>query len=383
MTREEAIKILQDVRDPRIREAICTLHPELRESEDERIRREIIDFIQWAEDRGMTRHDYHQAKRPAVWIAYLEKRKNLFKGGVGYYFYDGNITHFIGAPAMEELIPVEETCKESLHISETCKEKPNSFTDEDERIRSVILKLVLGMRDEIFTTADKLVTKPKVLAWLKKQKEQKPEERFEEAREKYQVKWKLPEDFEEAVYKVANFISPFDSQDELRRVSHRFAEQLMSLAKKELVEKLAKWSEEDERIMQSIIKDIEWDRNYISATTGKVSEKYNEQLAWFKSLPERFNLQPKQEWDTHDKAMVTCIVCCLDGKFVTEAARKQALEWFNKHRRDFLNSSSWKPSEEQMGALNYAYCELFKRGDVGHNILGSLQKLIDQLREQM
>lgn len=40
----------------------------------------------------------------------------------------------------------------------------------------------------------------------------------------------------------------------------------------------------------------------------------------------------------------------------------------------------WKPSEEQMGALNYAYCELFKRGDVKHNILGSLQNLIDILR---
>jgi len=49
--------------------------PELRESEDERIRKEMIDFIQWAEDRGMTRHDYHQAKRPAVWIAWLEKQK--------------------------------------------------------------------------------------------------------------------------------------------------------------------------------------------------------------------------------------------------------------------------------------------------------------------
>ena len=50
------------------------IFPQLAESE-ERIRTEIIDFIQWAEDRGMTRHDYHQAKRPAVWIAYLEKQK--------------------------------------------------------------------------------------------------------------------------------------------------------------------------------------------------------------------------------------------------------------------------------------------------------------------
>ncbi len=48
---------------------------------------------------------------------------------------------------------------------------PELRESDDERIRVVILKLVLGMRDEIFTTADKLVTKPKVLAWLKKQKE--------------------------------------------------------------------------------------------------------------------------------------------------------------------------------------------------------------------
>ena len=46
------------------------------ESEDERIRKEMIDFIQWAEDRGVTRHDYHQAKRPSEWIAYLEKQKD-------------------------------------------------------------------------------------------------------------------------------------------------------------------------------------------------------------------------------------------------------------------------------------------------------------------
>ena len=64
---KEAMKVAAD--------ALKEVYPELAESEDERIRKEIIDFIQWAEDRGMTRHDYHQAKRPAVWIAYLEKQK--------------------------------------------------------------------------------------------------------------------------------------------------------------------------------------------------------------------------------------------------------------------------------------------------------------------
>jgi hypothetical protein len=80
MTRKEALQAIKAKMDyyesdKRLRGALETLIPELCESEDERIRKEIIDFIQWAEERGMTRHDYHQAKRPSEWIAYLEKQK--------------------------------------------------------------------------------------------------------------------------------------------------------------------------------------------------------------------------------------------------------------------------------------------------------------------
>ena len=66
MTREEAINIVRNIyQTDKEKEALETLIPELAESEDERIRKEIIEFIQWYEDRGMTRHDFHQAKRPS------------------------------------------------------------------------------------------------------------------------------------------------------------------------------------------------------------------------------------------------------------------------------------------------------------------------------
>ena len=81
MTKEEAIETIKKVlpMSKTLEDAFYILHPELCESKDERIRKEIVDFIQWAEDRGMIRHDYHQAKRPAVWIAYLEKQKDISK----------------------------------------------------------------------------------------------------------------------------------------------------------------------------------------------------------------------------------------------------------------------------------------------------------------
>jgi hypothetical protein len=45
------------------------------ESKDERIRQELIEFIQWSVDRHFMREDFHQAKRPSEWIDYLEKQK--------------------------------------------------------------------------------------------------------------------------------------------------------------------------------------------------------------------------------------------------------------------------------------------------------------------
>ncbi len=59
----------------REKEALETLVPELADSEDERIRKELIEFIKWSVDRHFMREDFHQAKRPSEWIAYLEKQK--------------------------------------------------------------------------------------------------------------------------------------------------------------------------------------------------------------------------------------------------------------------------------------------------------------------
>lgn len=134
MTREEALKEIRswDFINEDDMEVLEVLIPELAESEDERIRKWLIHEIE------------------------------------AIYVTDGIVKNENADKALAWL----EKHKETLHIQETCKENPDSFTDEGERVRAVILKLVLGMRDEIFTTADKSVTKPKVLAWLEKQKEQ-------------------------------------------------------------------------------------------------------------------------------------------------------------------------------------------------------------------
>jgi len=58
---------------------------------------------------------------------------------------------------------------------------------EDERITRAINNMLPFIPDDAY--ANNGVTKEGVVRWLEKQKEQKPEDRFEEARKKYQVEW--------------------------------------------------------------------------------------------------------------------------------------------------------------------------------------------------
>lgn len=81
MTREKAIKIIKEFINSTClhvvdQEALETLIPELCESEDEMIRREIMEFVSWAASRGSVRNDWFQQKCPEKWLAWLEKQKS-------------------------------------------------------------------------------------------------------------------------------------------------------------------------------------------------------------------------------------------------------------------------------------------------------------------
>lgn len=107
---------------------IENIFPELRESEDERIRKAIIKSIE--EDSSV----YEQEVSKEQMLAYLEKQKELpfvkdvVPGLPGLYFYDGERMHFQGNPATEEnpydfAMSQQEKQKEQKYIglSETDK----------------------------------------------------------------------------------------------------------------------------------------------------------------------------------------------------------------------------------------------------------------------
>ena len=138
-------------------------------------------------------------------------------------------------------------------------------------------------------------------------------------------------------------------------------------------EKPTEWSEEDnEKIgrLRSIVNEYACRKGALDVNGDYCEGDYEKLDNWLKDLSNRFALQPKQEWSEVEQNVIDCAVDVLEKELPSLAASLKS----------FRPQPHWKPSEEQMGALNYAYCELFKRGDVKHNILGSLQNLIDTLR---
>ena len=366
MTREEAIKTVRNIyQTDKEKEALAVLIPELRESDDERIRRELIEFIKWSVDRHFMREDFHQAKRPSEWIAYLEKQKEQDK--CPEYCVR---SHCIGCSIYEKQKPILEVFGFKVgdavrlkdgdgrkHIIKSFEEVegvhgPNFYHVEFEDNSA---------RDGIYPGEE--YPNGYYTQMEKFKEEQKPsifppglgEVHWNPIPSGKDIhKWNLPEDFEEAVYKVANFISPFDSQDELRRVSHRFAEQLMSLAKKELMGKpvewnkatingepiptenhsvnipLAEWSGED---------NICWDEAFACVTRAKKTAKNEEELQsavtaekWLKEIQFKYYVHPvKQEWSEEDEKMLKSITgdlfCGTDFNMELKFAASKKVNW--------------------------------------------------------
>ena len=187
---------------------------------------------------------------------------------------------------------------------------------EDERIRLFICDLIT----RIFWGRDWNISKKDCLAYLEKQKEQKPVE---------------------------------NGGKELLYVSNKSYNIGYRDGKRAAEQKPAEWSEKDEEMLDAMI-DI-------------VSNSYYEplcpregMLAWLKSLPGRFNPQPKQEWskakewsEADEVYLEDALWCVKQATKVAKGENDMGACWSAERWLKSLRPS-WKPSEDQMEALRRA-----------------------------
>ena len=334
-------------------DAITSIFPQIAESEDERIRKKMIQwFNEYKEGNPLTICDEEDEEIDS-WIAYLEKQK--------------------------EHIPAE-------------------WSDEDEETREEVIGDLCALKDWIIKYDANWLANPvlknidKRISWLK----------FLPKRFNLQPKQEWSEDYWEeyiltrfAFYTYKNepsvlYLSNVFVEETSR--NHGFGTRILMAAERvaetigaitirlkvkqdspanawyrkhgygyvtfedgyDWLEKnleylkpqksVTEWSEEDEKIRQSIIKDIEFERNFTSATTGNVIGKYNEQINWLKDLPERFNLQPKQKWGEED------IDKMVNSRARKSGTTKSEIEFYRQGIKDTLKSlrPSQKLNEEEI-----------------------------------
>lgn len=115
------------------------------------------------------------------------------------------------------------------------------------------------------------------------------------------------------------------------------------------------WSEEDKEIREEVIGDlcslkdwiIKYDANWLANPALKNMDK---RISWLKSLPERFKLQPKQEWSEEDEKMIEDIVYCLPKMAMGNIVMLPSVAEEYANRLEFLRpcpKQEWTKEDEK------------------------------------
>lgn len=217
---------------------------------------------------------------------------------------------------------------------------PELKESEDEKWRNWLighLKGYINQTDDKYAEVCK-----KAIAWLEKQGEKQ---------DTVTPQWMI--DFLEDHRR--HFGTPMD-YDEKQETDGKMLAVIKWLEGNPQLEQKPAWSEEDEQMIQDIIEAMQ-DIIEAIGTQYDVSD-YKEMVDWLKSLKDRVQLQPKQEWSEEDEKMLNGIIEeirpfgeCPDYPTDEDKeyyyGRTKMIDWL----KSLKPQNRWKPSEEQMSML--------------------------------
>ena len=218
---------------------------------------------------------------------------------------------------------------------------PELAESEDERTRKHIIEILESLSPCHWNGNEK----SKCIAYLEKQKEQKHE----------------PCDLQKAFE---------DGQESIVTEPEKYG-----------LQKPAEWSEEDENMMNNIIRvlstfvgTVECESN---PSLSSSYPTYLREIDWLKSLKNRGNF-PKSntnspsEWNDEDDVMLAHIIFLVNGNM----GEDETIMWLKERFKNLGARPRWKPSAEQMRQLGYV-AEQNK-----HNMLGKeLMTLYNDLKK--
>ncbi len=183
---------------------------------------------------------------------------------------------------------------------------PELKESKDEKVRKAILKLV---KQSVLLNS---MVQKSMISWLERQGERKPTE------------------WSEHQHKLLNYAISMTDDTEVKC----FLESLRNTGSN------TGWSEEDEMMLECVL--------------GKISDLGTGEMCkdWLKSIKDRVQPQSKQDWSEEDSAMMNLLIEELNSIAKHNGCLKQyepEINWLKS-----LKPNHWKPSKEQMEALEDA-----------------------------
>lgn len=296
MERKEAIEVIKK-NYPHVNEsgsqfetALRTLIPELKESEDKKIRRCISDVVKeydWSHIYGVTKEQC---------FAWIERQGKQSKW----------------KPSKDEM--------DALYGLAYITNKMDDKKDE------AVTKLYQDLKREFFNGASYENMFPSSYIDSNINVEKQGEQTIEEVARKV----KHDKEYAIAFLKSAGILNE-DGQ---------LAEEYRTEADTDKSEQNPAWSEDDETMLKRVIDFI---------PQCMTAHGYNEYINWLESFKERVQPQPKQDWSEEDEQTFIKSVEALEDFYKFELA-----DWLKEHKNQCLKPQNrWKPNELQMEQLGW------------------------------
>ena len=312
--------------------------PELAESEDEKIRKEIINYFKCQTRDEPSRKDIHNK-----WASWLERQEGcevIKKDWLEYIKQSWYKEGFIDGKY------AEKRCLEWTQNDATILNELIDFLEN----KTVKLQHDLAL----------------YASWLKrkfypsgKQGEQKPTDKVEP---RFKVKYAGSEYNVLEVKDIAG-VTFYGIEDEPNHIDYVKAENCEIISGYAIKEngspyptkpavfsekKPAAWSEEDGMILSLIINSLRFIRDTLSHDDKYTVDvgSFESQIEWLQSLQDRVQPQPKQEWSEEDEKIFRTILS--DGIRGAELDMLQ-VNWLKSLKGRLKPQNRWKPSELQLG----------------------------------
>ena len=249
---------------------------------------------------------------------------------------------------------------------------------EDERIRKAIINVFATHKDyEIFFG----VSVKDIIAWLEKQGE------HANFLNNIQIGDKVTRNRDGVLVNLSQ-LNRVAKKDE--KQGEQKPQRMVSAEAKEAMYGKPAWSEEDERCLTNAI----YACKQMSDEDYDYSQGYIDAIKWLKSLKGRVQPQPKQEWGEDDKKLwVHDDDIFLDAaKMIVEDSprksyggvhKKEIVPWFyslKERLKSLRPQSHWKPSDEQMEALETTLYSNMSRNDERYSVLSEFVVELKKLK---